>query len=63
MRIDLELLSSFDLIITTSRMQSVDESVDESERESANEYEKSWSLVPLRVRENQRMSMRNLCLE
>ena len=35
MRIDLEVLSSFDLIITTSMMQSVDES------ESENEHQRS----------------------
>ena len=59
MRIDLEVLNSFDLIITTRTMQSGDESSSSkrdrvghhheqvAERESENEYEKSWSLVPL----------------
>ena len=46
MRIDLEVLNSFDLITKTSMMQSVDESVSvcvqsesESERESENQHE------------------------
>ena len=48
MRIDREVLSSFDFIITTRMMQSVDDSecvcVCEAERESENEHERSCGL-------------------
>ena len=62
MRIYLDVLSSFDLIITTSMMQSVDES------ESENEHQRSSVDESVRVcveveRESRRISMRDLGLE
>ena len=58
MGIDLEVLNSFDLIITTSMMQSVDESESVSvrvtvrNRETVRDSEKQWYSGPVTQRRN-----------
>ena len=59
MRIDLEVLNSFDLIMTTSMMQSVDVSVSVSVCKQS----MPRSCIRRERRENKKESIRNLGLE